>query len=154
MCNNTSNTKRFKRKGTCVKMQLDLESSASEKLNWFLSRASPIITLVWFQRYDSGGKRQNTEEEMENEGGGYVPLFQYAAHYLLHNISNKAEIQKCRESNTEIQRGMYIVCCLPFIAQNRNTEIQADEDMCQYACYLFHNIPTKAKLLLEPLISN
>ena len=34
---------------------------------------------------------------------------------------------------------LYIVCCLPFIAHNRNTEIQADEDMRQYAaCHLLH----------------
>ena len=39
--------------------------------------------------------------------------------------------------------------------QNTEDEIQnTEEDMCQYACYLLHNIPTKAELLLEPLISN
>ena len=40
-----------------------------------------------------------------------MPLCQHAAHYLLHNIPTKAEIQKYRGRNTELQK-------------YRNTEIQ------------------------------
>ena len=81
-----------------------------------------------------------------------MPLCQHAAHYLLHNIPTKAEIQKYRGRNTEIQRRIYGACYLLHKTEIQKYRNREGEDMWQYAaCYLLHNIPTKAELLLEPL---
>ena len=58
-----------------------------------------------------------------------MPLCQHAAHYLLHNIPTKAEIQKYRGRNTEIQRRIYGACYLLHKTETqkyRNREIERE----------------------------